>query len=64
MLLEGVTYNINWTAFRRNSSIFLPCLNCAEVRAKVMKTMRRLKLSVETRITIEDGIRGLRVWRI
>lgn len=61
--LEGVTYDVNWDAFVPGTSIFLPCLDCVEARKHVAKTMRKLGFRTVDKISIEDGIRGLRIWR-
>ena len=63
MELEGVEYRVNWDAFTPGTSIFLPCLNCAEARKQVVKTIRKLGFRTVDKISIEDGVRGLRIWR-
>lgn len=64
MIVEGVSYDINWRAFKRGTSIFFPCLRPATARKEILATTNRLKMKVDTRVVIEEGIRGLRVWRI
>jgi hypothetical protein len=61
---EGVTYDVEWTKIPRNHSVFIPCLNCEAVREKVTKIVTRLELPTAMKIAVEDGIRGLRVWRL
>lgn len=63
MLVEGVKYEINWKAFRRGTSIFIPCLNTKEARHTVYSVCGRLKMKIITKIVIHEGIRGLRIWR-
>lgn len=63
MLVEGVKYEINWRAFRRGTSLFFPCLNPKAVRTQLIDVTRRLRIKILTKIVIEDGIRGLRIWR-
>lgn len=62
MVIEGVSYEINWKRFKRGTSIFIPCLDVPRARAQVMVVTKRLKLKVLIKVTIEDGIRGLRIW--
>lgn len=62
MVIEGVSYEINWKRFKRGTSIFLPCLDVQRARAQVMVVTKRLKLKVLIKVVIEDGIRGLRIW--
>ena len=63
MLVEGVKYEINWKRFRPGTSIFIPCLDPKTAKPQVIAVTRRLKIKILIKIGIEDGIRGLRVWR-
>jgi len=63
-MVEGVNYNINWQAFRRGRSIFIPCLNYVQAGKVIRQTTRRLRLKILVKVVIEDGIRGLRIWRM
>lgn len=64
MRIEGVDYEVNWGAFRKGTSLFFPCLHVARARAQLMVVVKRLRLKVLVKPTVEDGIRGLRVWRM
>jgi hypothetical protein len=64
MRVENLSYNVNWKNFRVGYSIFIPCLNCAQAKKDIQQTTKRLKIDIITKITIEEGIRGLRIWRI
>lgn len=64
MQIEGVTYQINWRAFRKGTSMFFPCLDPVRAKAQLMVVLKRLRIKVLVKSTIEDGIRGLRVWRL
>jgi hypothetical protein len=64
MKLEGVSYEVNWRKFKRGTSIFFPCLDPKRTKAQVLVVTKRLKLKVLIKAVIEDGIRGLRVWRM
>jgi hypothetical protein len=63
MIVEGVKYDINWRAFRKGRSIFLPCLDVRKAEEHVSTVCRRLRMKVLIKVVIQDGIRGLRVWR-
>jgi hypothetical protein len=63
MVVEKVNYNVNWRAFKRGYSIFIPCLDVPNARKEIMAVLKRLKIKVITKVSIEDGIRGLRIWR-
>jgi hypothetical protein len=64
MKLEGVSYEVNWRKFKLGTSIFFPCLDSKRAKAQVLVVTKRLKLKVLIKAVIEDGIRGLRIWRM
>jgi hypothetical protein len=64
MLIEGVTYEVNWRRFKKGTSVFFPCLDYDRAKTQLMVVTNRLKLNVLIKPTLEDGIRGLRVWRM
>ena len=64
MQIEGVHYDVDWRAFRKGASLFFPCLDHERAEAQLMVVMKRLRLKVLVKYVIEDGIRGLRVWRL
>lgn len=64
MLVENVSYQINWKAFKKGTSIFVPCLNPPSAVEEIMSTMKRVKVKVVTKVVIHDGVRGVRIWRL
>jgi len=64
MRVERLSYNINWKNFKPGYSFFVPCLNCMQARKDMAQVSKRLKLNVLTKVVIEEGVRGLRVWRV
>jgi hypothetical protein len=64
MQVAGVNYDVNWRQFRKGSSMFFPCLDPAMARKEVVEVTRRLGFDITTRTEINDGVRGLRVWRV
>jgi hypothetical protein len=64
MQIEKVSYQVNWKAFRRGTSIFIPCLDPARAKREVRPVMDRLRFSVVMKSVVEDGVRGLRIWRV
>jgi len=64
MLIEGVTYEINWRGFKKGTSVFFPCLDPDRAKAQLMVVTERLRVKVLIKTVIEEGIRGLRVWRM
>ena len=63
MKIETVSYRIDWKKFRVGHSFFVPCIDHKEARKTLSAVTRRLKIAVVTKVTIEDGIKGLRVWK-
>ena len=64
MKIETVSYQIDWSKFRRGYSFFVPCIDHEKARAALAEGTERLKMSVVTRVVVEEGIKGLRVWRV
>lgn len=64
MQIEGVYYDVNWRAFRKGTSLFFPCLDPDRAKTQLMVVLNRLGINVLVKPTIEEGIRGLRVWRM
>ncbi len=64
MKVENLTYQINWKAFKAGASFFIPCLKPPQARAIILTETSRHKYKVVTKIVIEDGVRGIRVWRV
>jgi hypothetical protein len=64
MLVEKVSYRINWKKFKKGHSFFIPCLDPHNAKKVIMQTTQRLRYNIVTKVVIEEGIRGLRVWRI
>lgn len=63
MLIEGVEYRLNWAEFTVGSSFFIPCVNAETAEQALRKKMERLGYEVISKIVIEEGIRGVRIWR-
>jgi len=63
MRINDLDYNINWRKFKRGTSFFVPCLKLQESKTTVLAVTKRLGFKVAIKAVIEDGIKGLRVWR-
>tara|TARA_R110000824_G_scaffold21401_2_gene79756 strand:- start:262 stop:456 length:195 start_codon:yes stop_codon:yes gene_type:complete len=63
VVVEGVTYEVNWKAFKRGTSIFIPCLDPQKAKRQIREVLTRLKITVVTKVVIEEGIRGVRMWK-
>jgi cob(I)alamin adenosyltransferase len=64
MKIEKVLYRINWAQFKRTTSFFIPCIDEKAAKEQVARVARRLNLNVVHRVVIDDGVKGLRVWRV
>jgi hypothetical protein len=64
MKIETVTYNIDWPKFHPGHSVFVPCIDHKAALAEVHRVTKRLKIDVVTKVIIEDGVKGLRIWRV
>jgi hypothetical protein len=64
MQIEGVDYEVSWKQFKRGTSMFFPCLDYDRAREELKPVLRRLSIKVLSKGVIENGIRGLRIWRM
>ena len=64
MQVEKVNYQINWRAFRPGASFFIQCLNPATAVQDILRVTKRLKFKTVTRVVIQEGVQGVRVWRV
>ena len=64
MVVEKVEYKVNWKAFKKGYSFFIPCLDPPRCRPSIAKEIKKLNYKVVTKVTIDDGVRGIRVWRV
>ena len=64
MKVHGLSFEIDWSKFKPGRTFFIPCLDLETAKEEVGAVVKRLKYSVEMRGVIENGVKGLRVWRI
>lgn len=64
MRVEKVSYQVNWRKFKKGGSFFIPCLNPSEAKKEIALITQRLRYLTVTKVVIEDGVKGLRVWRV
>lgn len=64
MVIEGVTYELDWRKFKRGTSIFLPCLDPERAKNQLLVVTDRLGVNILTKVVLAEGVRGLRVWRV
>jgi hypothetical protein len=64
MRIETIPYNVNWAKFKKGYSFFIPCIDHKAAREELATVTKRLKIDIVTKIVIEEGIKGLRIWRV
>jgi len=64
MRIETVSYLINWKKFYKGYSFFVPCINHREARDTLARVTKRLGIEIVTKLVVEEGVKGLRVWRV
>jgi hypothetical protein len=64
MLTNGVDYQIKWPEFKPGTSIFIPAVNTDAAIAAITKESERLEFEFAHKVVVEDGIMGIRVWRL
>jgi hypothetical protein len=64
MLIHGLSFRVNWAKFIVGASVFIPCLDTDAALAEVTMVTKRLRYKIRTRVAVDKGVYGLRVWRI
>jgi hypothetical protein len=64
MEVEKVSYQIDWQKFKPGASFFIPCLDSKAAKRTISRTLTRLKYKFVIKVVIEDGVRGVRAWRV
>lgn len=64
MKIHGISFEIQWSKFKPGRTFFIPCLDTDAAKEEVARVVQRLQYSVEMKAVIENGVKGLRVWRI
>ncbi len=60
---DGVRIVIRWKSMHVGASLFIPCINTQKAKEQVVKLFRRKKWQVTSKIAIENGKLGIRIWR-
>ena len=64
VLTNGVNYQIKWPEFQPGTSIFIPAIDTEAALKAIQKESERLEFQFVHKIVVEDGIKGIRVWRL
>ncbi len=64
MQVEKVRYEINWEKFKVGYSFFIPCLDPITAWQEITPVLKRLKYKTIRKVVLEDGVQGIRIWRV
>lgn len=64
MRIETLTYNVNWRKFRVGYSFFIPCIDCDKAKKAIQAIAKKQKANIVMRAVVEEGVRGIRTWRV
>lgn len=64
MFTNGVDYQIDWPQFVPGSSIFIPAIDTESAIKAIEKESERLEFQCVHKVVVEDGVKGIRVWRL
>jgi len=61
---HGIPIEIDWGKFQIGTSIFIPGVDQDGLKRQIRWEMRRLQLKVVIKGVVENGILGVRTWRV
>ena len=64
MLSNGLSYHIQWETFTPGASIFVPAIDAKAAIEAMKKESERLEFEFVHKIVVEDGVKGVRFWRL
>jgi|DEB19_MinimDraft_3_1074340.scaffolds.fasta_scaffold75534_2 hypothetical protein len=64
MNIHGIEFEVKWEEFKPYSSFFIPCLDWEAARDVIYHECEEHGVPAVVRFSVEDGIRGVRVWRV
>ena len=60
---DGVSIVVKWDDMEVGASVFVPCINTEEAMRQAAKIVVSKGYKTEARVTIENEILGIRIWR-
>jgi len=55
---------VEWPKFQPGTSFFVPCIDRQQMRRFILDEADRIRVLVRCKAVIENGVYGLRVWRL
>lgn len=60
---DQVKIIVDWDKMVVGASVFIPCINNVKARKQLLDIAQRKNWQIETRVRIENGMFGVRMWR-
>jgi hypothetical protein len=64
VIVEDLEYHIAWGAFVPGASFFVPCLDAPAAKKVVREAVKAKGFEFAMKLVVEDGVQGLRIWRM
>lgn len=64
MKIHTIEYEVDWDKFKPYSSFFIPALNYKQAKEIVLAECMSRGFKIAARLSIENDVRGVRVWRL
>jgi hypothetical protein len=61
---DGAVIAVQWWEMQIGDSFFAPCVNIVRAREQLLIIARDNAMTLRSRVRVEHGMLGLRVWRI
>jgi|TARA_R100001015_G_C4503855_1_gene77568 ethanolamine ammonia-lyase small subunit len=61
---DGVRIIVDWDSIKTGMSVFILCVNTEKAIKQIKNIVQSKRWKVETRVVIEDGKLGVRIWRV
>jgi hypothetical protein len=55
---------VDWDSIKTGMSVFILCVNTEKAIKQIKNIVQSKRWKVETRVVIEDGKLGVRIWRV
>lgn len=60
---DQVKIIVDWDKMVVGASVFIPCINNVKARKQLLDIAQRKNWQIETRVRVENGMFGVRMWR-
>jgi len=60
---DRVKIIVDWDKMVVGASVLIPCINNVKARKQLLDIAQRKNWQIETRVRVENGMFGVRMWR-